>query len=1192
MYRKAHTYVLQVPHGDLKSENVLVTSSLSVYITDFASSFKQVYLPLNDPSDFNFYFGTSGRRTCYIAPERFYSEDSDIAKQKAKARAEVEANASASTITNDVEGAPELFKRDGKVTEAMDVFSLGCVIAELWRDGAPIFTLMQLFKYREGLFDVEPALAEIVDKDIRDMVRSMISIDPQKRKSFAEYLEHGRRKPFADIFYTFLHRYLTTLQRTSPRATAMAAAEAAHSASAAAVAAAAVANVASGTHGAPSTMVSEAGMVSNSGNADLAYTLRAEADERVERLYEEWTVVIGMLNGTMASTDQFAIANTSNMDGAFSPRQRTATPFSDAGVGLSEGRHSDEKDREDLNRMLPIRISIPGISSKLIRSAIPIEEDGPALLILSPLLANMRNALRPSTKLHALDLLLHLSSQWLSDETKLDRVLPYIIALFNDDSVLVRSAAIKSVVQLLLMVDIITFSNALTFSEYVIPNLRPLTRDISSLVRSTYAACIVHLIEIGKHYLQMASAMRGENYSKADVEAEAVQDHKVDEFLDGNTSPDNARYDWQMASLRAFFQEQATILLTDSSPAVKRTLLDSIGPLCIFFGAGPTNDVLLSHMITYLNDRSWLLRHAFFDAIIHVAKVAGPRSVEEYILPLMLQTLSDPEEFVVLRVIEGLNRLLESDGILSKGRIYDIVSAVAGFLCHPNHWLRSMSALVISTASSLLPSTDVWAIVYPSVRPLLRCEVHSLSASNLLFAVQDPLSREVVQKAVQWAFRAKSSAFWKAPALGSKGRAGLSNGLGIEGTGLLAGRKGKGVTRTPIQRSEEDDGYLDNLRSSGLNENDEVKLVGLRDYIARLARMSSLITKTSTKDANGYTTLSVNQEDTNLLPPLQINSGLAIQPLDDVTPLTIFFSTRSTNRKGAGASPASALPGSGSVTGPGGSIRSQVADSTFSGRMARRRLGGGRIASDTSYMSPLEELRRRMNETSISDNADVALPYTPTSATIDGNGIRPSSPVSISSVVGATHHAGQAKLGLGKALPAIASISTTATGTMSELSARLGSIDRKVPSNILVSGQNTPVESATQTVRGAATGRSRLKGQEEEVGEVSTFTSTYEGHDPYIQAHLEAIYFANFRDKHPALGPTVTNTAASGIRRRGGRSLSSNARANTSGSSNRRPEGNLIAYFTEHTASITAIAVSPDSAFFLSGSEDGTSTLR
>jgi phosphoinositide-3-kinase, regulatory subunit 4 len=53
--------------------------------------------------------------------------------------------------------------KDVRVTEAMDVFSAGCVIAELFREGAPLFTLSQLFKYREGELSIDAVLASIED---------------------------------------------------------------------------------------------------------------------------------------------------------------------------------------------------------------------------------------------------------------------------------------------------------------------------------------------------------------------------------------------------------------------------------------------------------------------------------------------------------------------------------------------------------------------------------------------------------------------------------------------------------------------------------------------------------------------------------------------------------------------------------------------------------------------------------------------------------------------------------------------------------------------------------------------------------------------------------------------------------------------------------------------------------------------
>lgn len=138
----------KIPHGDLKTSNILITSWNWLYLSDFAPH-KPALLPLDDPADFSFYFDTSGRRTCYIAPERFYT-----AETHPEFSGKGEKEKAGETKTN-------------KVTEAMDCFSAGCVLAELFLEGAPLFTLSQLFKYREGELNVDPVLSGIDDEGIR-----------------------------------------------------------------------------------------------------------------------------------------------------------------------------------------------------------------------------------------------------------------------------------------------------------------------------------------------------------------------------------------------------------------------------------------------------------------------------------------------------------------------------------------------------------------------------------------------------------------------------------------------------------------------------------------------------------------------------------------------------------------------------------------------------------------------------------------------------------------------------------------------------------------------------------------------------------------------------------------------------------------------------------------------------------------
>jgi len=72
--------------------------------------------------------------------------------------------------------------------------------------------------------------------------------------------------------------------------------------------------------------------------------------------------------------------------------------------------------------------------------------DGPALIILALVTANIRNCSLPSSKNRALDVFLALACH-LTDEAKLDRMVPYIVELLHDEAALVRSAAMRTLMQ-------------------------------------------------------------------------------------------------------------------------------------------------------------------------------------------------------------------------------------------------------------------------------------------------------------------------------------------------------------------------------------------------------------------------------------------------------------------------------------------------------------------------------------------------------------------------------------------------------------------------------------------------------------------------------------------------------------------------------------------------------------------------
>ncbi|KAI5968595.1 VPS15 [Candida margitis] len=178
---------LNVHHGDLRLENILVTSWNWILFTDFASLCKPTYIPEDNPNQFFFYFDSSGRRVCYIAPERFYNSQKNVRN-----------------ISNFNDDGSFNFKNS--VTDEMDLFSLGCVIAELWCDGEPVFTLSQLFKYMKNEF--EPDFSNIQNPHIVSLIHKLLKVNPSERSSARELLEELRGICFPEFFYTFLYDFM------------------------------------------------------------------------------------------------------------------------------------------------------------------------------------------------------------------------------------------------------------------------------------------------------------------------------------------------------------------------------------------------------------------------------------------------------------------------------------------------------------------------------------------------------------------------------------------------------------------------------------------------------------------------------------------------------------------------------------------------------------------------------------------------------------------------------------------------------------------------------------------------------------------------------------------------------------------------------------------------------------------------
>lgn len=92
------------------------------------------------------------------------------------------------------------------------------MLAELFTDGAapPPFDFSQLLAFREKRYYPDKTLSAISDRTIRDMVASMIALEPAKRFSASQYLDKYRGVVFPEIFYTFLWPYAYSFAAQRP----------------------------------------------------------------------------------------------------------------------------------------------------------------------------------------------------------------------------------------------------------------------------------------------------------------------------------------------------------------------------------------------------------------------------------------------------------------------------------------------------------------------------------------------------------------------------------------------------------------------------------------------------------------------------------------------------------------------------------------------------------------------------------------------------------------------------------------------------------------------------------------------------------------------------------------------------------------------------------------------------------------
>jgi phosphoinositide-3-kinase regulatory subunit 4 len=1022
-------------HGDIKTENTLVTSWNWLYLSDFSSSFKPTQLPEDNPADFSYFFDTAGRRTCYLAPERFRA-------------------------------AVETIDPKAPITWAMDVFSAGCVIAELFVE-SPIFNLSQLYKYRKGEYD--PDLNRIGDEKIREMIKFMIQVDPESRYSAQNCLDIYKEMIFPEYFYSFLHQYMGMITDPSSGRTPI-----------------------------------------SGGSANLG-----EADDRIDRIYYDFDKISFFLG--------------------YGNEKQTVTKPSQTGPGLE---------------LFPVHLNIPNNEHHTSLTDTKKPRDDGTLIFLSLIVSSLRNTARATAKIRACDILLAFSER-LTDEAKLDRVLPYFVSLLNDKADIVRIAAIRSLTQLMALVTVALPVNAHVFTEYILPRMNVFLPGSPSepgpLVRATYAASLGSLASSASRFLDMAATMRADG-SLPTTDPDTTKDGVSDE------APFQGFYDNTRAELIEVFEAHTKALITDSDSAVKRAFLGSVPELCMFFGTADSNDIILSHLNTYLNDRNWMLKCAFFETIVGVATFLGGTSLEEFILPLMVQALTDTEEFVIQRVLHSFASMAEL-GLFQRSKTWELVDVVGRFTMHPNIWIREAAAMFLSSATLFLSAADNHCIILPLIRPYLKTSIKDFSEIGILDNLKKPMSRAVLDLSLTWAVKVDRGFFWKP--------VNQLRTFSFDSNSLIPTISAKDLGHHALQRvpkNEEDEQWLGKLRNMGLSHEDDFKLLALREYIWRLApskareasQHAAYLNNVINLRSIGITpqTVMFDEQQAMEAPTRQVKKALQE---NDQAPHTIadalldasmtIDDSIAKRRRSAYNNHKARLNSHGGVSPPA---------------LNGRDTGSPTSASPVLSSSPLElEIPGTVAE-SRRQSAGHTGTFNGTGKLSDDEAGSLGSSINSKEVTRGIRHKSSAMNLMNRkdAVKTTAETSTTSTNAFGKVGGQFSNPAGE-PSTLALAKEKE--NTAKENIRFRA-------------------AHTYSGNDPSILKMLDAMYADNYPNDVTSFGPMIAPSSRRKAINKSGTQTSDRPW---------KPEGILVATFSEHIGPLRHIAVAPDHVFFLTGGDDG-----
>ena len=668
-------------HGGLSSNNVLLTTWNHVFLADFAW-YAPNYIYEDKLDDVNYYYPSADKK-CNLAPEKFIQKDyKDIA-----------------SLQWSQEQIGKVSPKTLQDLKKMDIFSLGCVLAELMLDGTPLFSYKELLAYRRDHYSPQEKLDRIEDIKLRAIIENMIQKDPQKRTDIGALLGLFHQTVVPESFSRLIY-YINS-------------------------------SLVSHNFILPDQRIALIRQLIEPIYTDIIGEPPVQHFEPLPvSLQQSYVIQHFAIFYQMVKPDFFSLFKLEKPEFLKKViKEETVLEFSNNNrkqdlQSLIAKAFTQSENKEDTQQQLP------GLKKSV--SKVNTVHQSDLILIAIIVCSNIRHVRYYSSVLVGLEMLRNFS-KYFSDHVKLHIIIPYLFSLMDEQSPKVMVSAFNTGCSILwgMKKPVRASSDKHLFEDYIFPNLRKMFDSQNVYAKKAFVERMHQLVEISTLFisegfkLKQPEKKHSSQYNLEEGKEEIFEEIRViqeDEddvnIIQGSQEPDiEKEITKQVNKIKSSFIELTLEIVSSTQPEVHEAFFENFSKLAFALGPEFTEEGLVPHIIAALNTIT--SRYASLKELEKILGLLSVDTVDNIFKPILEECMFDANEMIVLQSLRNIVKGVQLKK-MTMGDISQLIKKFLPLVIHPNIWIRDEVTQLICLVINEMDLVDFYVNLRPSLQKYLK----------------------------------------------------------------------------------------------------------------------------------------------------------------------------------------------------------------------------------------------------------------------------------------------------------------------------------------------------------------------------------------------------------------------------------------------------------------------------------------